>query len=36
MLAHPALTMLMTRYCRYVPNLVRRDGVLLAKRLEPR
>jgi hypothetical protein len=30
------LTMLMTRYYRYVPNLVRQDGDLLAKRLEGR
>jgi integrase len=34
MLGHTTLTMLMTRYYRYVPNLVRRDGMLLTRRLE--
>lgn len=34
MLGHTTLTMLMTRYYRYVPNLTRRDGMLLAQRLE--
>jgi integrase len=33
MLGHTTLTMLMTRYYRYVPNLTRRDGSLLARRL---
>jgi integrase len=33
MLGHTTLTMLMTRYYHYVPNLARRDGMLLAKRL---
>lgn len=33
MLGHTTLLMLMTRYYRYVPNLTRRDGMLLAKRL---
>ena len=33
MLGHTTLTMLMTRYYRYVPNLTRRDGTLLARRL---
>jgi len=36
MLGHTTLTMLMTRYYRYVPNLVRRDGVLLARQLDRR
>jgi integrase len=36
MLGHTTLTMLMTRYYRYVPNLVRQDGALLARRLEER
>jgi integrase len=36
MLGHTTLTMLMTRYYRYVPNLVRRDGVRLAQQLERR
>jgi integrase len=36
MLGHTTLTMLMTRYYRYVPNLVRQDGALLAKRFEER
>lgn len=34
MLGHTTLTMLMTRYYRYVPNLTRRDGMLFARRLE--
>ena len=33
MLGHTTLSMLVTRYYRYVPNLVRRDGSLLAKQL---
>lgn len=33
MLGHTTLLMLMTRYYRYVPNLTRRDGTLLAKYL---
>jgi integrase len=33
MLGHTTLTMLVTRYYHYVPNLARRDGTLLAKRL---
>lgn len=36
MLGHTTLTMLVTRYYRYVPNLVRRDGVLLARQLAKR
>jgi integrase len=36
LLGHTTLTMLMTRYYRYVPNLVRQDGALLARRLEER
>jgi integrase len=35
MLGHTTLTMLMTRYYRYVPNLVRRDGTLLDRQLVP-
>lgn len=34
MLGHTTLTMLMTRYYRYVPNLVRHDGALLARQLK--
>ena len=34
MLGHTTLTMLMTRYYRYVPNLTRRDGTLLARQLD--
>ena len=34
MLGHTTLTMLMTRYYRYVPNLTRQDGKLLAANLE--
>lgn len=34
MLGHTTLTMLLTRYYRYVPNLTRRDGTLLARQLE--
>jgi len=33
MLGHTTLTMLMTRYYRYVPNLVRRDGMLFDQQL---
>jgi hypothetical protein len=33
---HTTLTILMSRYYRYVPNLVRQDGAILAKRLEER
>jgi integrase len=33
MFGHTTLSMLVTRYYRYVPNLVRRDGSLLAKQL---
>ena len=33
MLGHTTLQMLITRYYRYIPNLTRRDGALLAKRL---
>jgi integrase len=33
MLGHTTLTMLMTRYYRYVPNLTRKDGTLLSRRL---
>ena len=36
MLGRTKLTMLMTRDNRYVPNLVRQDEALLAKRLEER
>jgi integrase len=36
MLGHTTLTMLVTRYYQYVPNLTRRDGSLLAKWLERR
>ena len=36
MLGHTTLTMLVTRYYSYVPNLTRRDGSLLAKMLERR
>jgi integrase len=36
MLGHTTLTMLVTRYYQYVPNLVRKDGALLAAQLEPR
>jgi integrase len=31
MLGHTTLLMLMTRYYRYIPNLTRQDGSLLAK-----
>ena len=31
MLGHTSLTMLVTRYYQYVPNLTRKDGTLLAK-----
>jgi hypothetical protein len=34
MLGHTTLTMLLTRYYRYVPNLTRQDGKLLAANLE--
>jgi integrase len=34
MLGHTTLQMLITRYYRYVPNLTRRDGSLLAKQLK--
>jgi len=34
MLGHTTLTMLVTRYYQYVPNLTRRDGSLLARWLE--
>ncbi len=34
MLGHTTLQMLITRYYRYVPNLTRRDGSLLAKQLD--
>lgn len=33
MLGHTTLTMLMTRYYRYVPNLTRRDGTLFDRQL---
>lgn len=33
MLGHATLQVLVTRYYRYVPNLTRRDGSLLAKNL---
>jgi integrase len=33
MLGHTTLTMLVTRYYRYVPNLTRKDGSLLSKHL---
>ena len=33
MLGHTTLLMLMTRYYRYIPNLTRQDGTLLAKQL---
>ncbi len=33
MLGHTTLQMIFTTYYRYLPNLVRRDGTLLAKRL---
>src|SRR5207245_11808385 len=33
MLGHTTLTMLITRYYRYVPNLTRKDGSLFAQRL---
>ncbi len=33
MLGHTTLLMLMTRYYRYVPNLMRQDGSLLARQL---
>lgn len=33
LLGHTTLTVLVTRYYRYVPNLTRRDGTLLARRL---
>src|SRR5206468_8744171 len=36
MLGHTTLTMLMTRYYRYVPNLVRRDGMLFDQQLAQR
>lgn len=36
MLGHTTLQMLITRYYRYVPNLTRRDGSLLAKQLTRR
>jgi integrase len=36
MLGHTTLTMLVTRYYGYVPNLVRQDGALLAAQLERR
>jgi len=36
MLGHTTLTMLMTRYYRYVPNLVRRDGTLFDRQLARR
>lgn len=36
MLGHTTLLMLTTRYYSYIPNLTRKDGSLLAQRLEPR
>ena len=33
MLGHTTLQMIFTTYYRHLPNLVRRDGTLLAKRL---
>ena len=36
MLGHTTLTMLMTRYYRYVPNLMRRDGMLFDQQLAQR
>ena len=33
MLGHTTLLMLMTRYYRYIPNLTRQDGSLLARQL---
>jgi integrase len=33
MLGHTTLQMIFTTYYRYLPNLTRRDGTLLAKRL---
>lgn len=36
MLGHTTLTMLMTRYYRYVPNLTRRDGTLFDRQLARR
>jgi len=36
MLGHTTLTMLVTRYYRYVPNLVRQDGRLLDRQLARR
>ncbi len=33
MLGHTTLTMLMTRYYRYVPNLTRRKGMLFDRQL---
>jgi len=36
MLGHTTLTMLMTRYYRYVPNLIRRDGTLFDRQLQRR
>ncbi len=36
MLGHTTLTMLMTRYYRYVPNLTRRDGMLFDRQLARR
>ncbi len=36
MLGHTTLTMLVTRYYQYVPNLTRKDGSLLARALERR
>jgi integrase len=36
MLGHTTLLMLTTRYYSYIPNLTRKDGMLLARRLEER
>jgi hypothetical protein len=36
MFGHTTLTMLMTRYYRYVPNLIRRDGTLFDRQLQRR
>jgi hypothetical protein len=36
MLGHTTLTMLVTRYYGYVPNLVRQDGALLSAQLDRR
>ncbi len=36
MLGHTTLQMIFTTYYRYLPNLVRRDGMMLAKQLARR